>query len=88
MLSKNKMIVRKADTKSRSSTETIYPPLVYPPLVSVDGDESMRRVREADAGRAERGSPQWAQSLPTSLELLRRLESCVRELIEISTKAR
>lgn len=84
MLLQNKLIVRTADTKSRASTGTIYPP-----LVSVDGVESTRRVGEvSEMSRGDIGAAQWGQTLPTSLELLRRLESCVRELIAVSSKDR
>jgi hypothetical protein len=45
----------------------------YPPLIPVDGEELMQGSRTSSAP-------------PTSVELLRQLEACVRELLEMNSK--
>jgi hypothetical protein len=84
MLSRDRSTVRTLDTKSRSSTGIIYPPLV--PVDDVDlaispPSTSATRLR---AGDTMSGLTQP----PTSVELVRKLEACVRELLEISLKGR
>jgi hypothetical protein len=84
MLSRNRSIVRTLDAKSRSSTGTIHPP-----LVPVDDDElAIPALSASDTrGWADSASLGPAQT-PTSVELVRKLEACVRELLEISSKER
>ena len=84
MLSRDRSIVRTLDTKGRSSTGTIYLP-----LVPVDDVELALPTPGTSDTRG------WANSAslgpahaPTSVELVRKLEACVRELLEISSKER
>jgi hypothetical protein len=84
MLSRVRSIVRSADTRVRSSTGTNYPP-----LVSVDGVNSSNTISGAqDPSHCATRSPYRTVPPPTSLELVRQLEACVRELLEISSKDR
>jgi hypothetical protein len=54
-------------------------------LVPVDGDDSTKSARDAPGvDRHANRATQPYQQLPTSLELLRQLEACVREILEIS----
>jgi hypothetical protein len=68
--------------KVRSSTGT-----VISPLVPVDGVELMRGcVATVAALRQGPSSANSSHDQPTSIELLRQLEACVRELLDISAK--
>jgi len=84
MPSRVRSIVRTLDTKGRSSTGTIYPPLV--PVDDVALATATPRTSDA-RGWATSASLGSAQA-PTSIELVRKLEACVRELLEISSKER
>jgi hypothetical protein len=69
--------------KIRSSTGT-----VISPLVPVDGVELMRGcVATVAAQRQNSCAPKPSNDPPTSIELLRQLEACVRELLDISAKS-
>jgi hypothetical protein len=74
--------VRTADAQDRSSTGTTYAPLV--PVDDVDP----RGLRGEDFSARRGGAALWPDRLPTSIELVRRLEACVHQLIEISVKER
>jgi len=66
-------------SRSRSSVRTLDAKdrsstgINYPPLIPVDGENQVHGL-SASASR------------PTSLELLRQFEACVRELLEMNTK--
>lgn len=70
------------DKKIRSSTG-----VVFSPLAPVDGVELFRsRVAMVEAERRGMAGEKDVQQPPTSLELLRQLEACVRELLDISAQ--
>jgi len=80
VLTLNKLSVPPRDTASRSSTG-----IRTPPLIPVDDDG---RSDELPATHVAPGPPAETvgclDKAPSSLELLRQLEACVRELLEIS----
>jgi hypothetical protein len=80
---RNRTIVHVLDTKERPSTGITRLPL---PLIPVDGDTS-KLNRDATRGAPLRGNNAegLAEHPLTSLELLRQLETFVRDLFEIST---
>jgi hypothetical protein len=58
------------------------------PLDPVDGVELLRSgVATIAAQRQDPRTANTSQESPTSIELLRQLEACVRELLDISTKS-
>lgn len=73
---------QREDRKIRSSTGT-----AFSPLVPVDGVEMIRGYVATVAAQRQ-GTPvtNTANEQPTSIELLRQLEACVRELLDISAK--
>jgi hypothetical protein len=74
---------RHEERKIRPSTGT-----VISPLVPVDGVELMRGYVSAVAVQRQNSSKEMtAQEQPTSIELLRQLEACVRELLDISAQS-
>ncbi len=84
MLSRDRSIVRTLDTKGRSSTGTIYLP-----LVPVDDVElALPTPGTSDTRGWANGASLGPAHAPTSVELVRKLEACVRELLEISSKER
>jgi hypothetical protein len=83
MLSRNRAIVRSADTTNRTSTG-----IDYPPSIPVDGvDRANARISSDPAASAD-NQPVWSAAQLSSLELLRQLETCVRELLEVNAKGR
>ena len=74
MLSRTRPIVRTADTTDRTSTG-----IDYPPSIPVDGVELVG----ANFAGHDVDSPD-----DPPLELLRQLETCVRELLEVNSKSR
>jgi hypothetical protein len=84
MLSRNRSIVCNRDTRDRRSTG-----IILPPLIPVDGVESLGNGSATVATlRTIDATPRRSARPPTSLELLRQLEACVRELLEINSKER
>jgi hypothetical protein len=80
MLSPRKSPVPRLDRSSRSSTG-----IFTPPLIPVDDDaQSFMTSRARGAAPPVRETVVSRDKAPTSLELLRQLEACVRELLEIS----
>jgi hypothetical protein len=80
MLSQRKSSVPSLDSSSRSSTGIFTPPLIP---VDDDGQSGGRSIARG-ATLPERETVGSGDKAPTSLELLRQLEACVRELLEIS----
>lgn len=83
MLSKNRSIVRTADTNDRTSTG-----IDYPPTIPVDDVEPVSENISSRTRFPTGDSPEWSDSQLSSLELLRQLETCVRELLEVNSKGR
>jgi hypothetical protein len=80
VLSQRNSPVRRLDSSSRSSTG-----IFTPPLIPVDDDgRSGEMPTTRDATVPARETVASADRSPTSIELLRQLEACVRELLEIS----
>jgi|GEM_PF-1945203 len=79
---RNRTIVHVLDKKERPSTGITRLPL---PLIPVDGDTAKRNL-DATRGALLRGNGAegLAEHPLTSLELLRQLETFVRDLFEIS----
>jgi hypothetical protein len=82
VFSRTRSNVRTVDAPDRSSTG-----ITYAPLVPVD-DVDVRGPRGESYVARRGGTAPWPDRLPTSLELVRRLEACVHQLIEISVKER
>jgi hypothetical protein len=68
---------------SRSSTGT-----TTPPLVPVDDVYEMASVPISSENDGSGASSLSAARLPSSLDLLRQLEACVRDLLEVSSRHR
>ncbi len=83
MLSKNRSTIRTVDTKDRTSTG-----IDYPPSIPVDDVERGSEIISSDSVCPADASAEWSDSQPSSLELLRQLETCVRELLEVNSKGR
>jgi hypothetical protein len=83
MLSKNRSTVRTADTKDRTSTG-----IEYPPSIPVDDVERVSENISSNTVCPANDPPEWSDSQLSSLELLRQLETCVRELLEVNSKGR
>jgi hypothetical protein len=84
MLSRNRSSARSWDARDRTSTG-----IKCPPLIPVDGVDSLSKGSSPSSTfRAIDAAPRWSPEQPTSLELLRQLEACVRELLEINSKER
>jgi len=83
MLSRNRPIVRTADTRDRTSTG-----IDYPPSIPVDDVELTSARISREGVDAVGDPPEWSVSQLSSLEMLRQLETCVRELLEVNSKGR
>jgi hypothetical protein len=83
MHSRNRPIVRTADTRDRTSTG-----IDYPPSIPVDGVEQASAIFSGGSVDSANDPPSWSISQLSSLELLRQLETCVRELLEVNSKGR
>lgn len=80
---RNRTIVHVLDKKERPSTGITRLPL---PLIPVDGDTTKINVDSTRGARLRANSAERLAEHPlTSLELLRQLETFVRDLFEIST---
>jgi hypothetical protein len=83
MLSRNRPIVRTADTRDRTSAG-----IDNPPSTPADDVELARSRISGECTDAVDGPPEWSLSQLSSLEMLRQLETCVRELLEVNSKGR